>query len=177
MFFSTQNIQQKEPREIRLRRNQDTLIIVGTGVIIFELWSLLKAVFTLLLRAGDLYEMIMEESSLEARIVVVGIIVVVLLIDLILRLFVGMSAIAVGRGKKSRFVFVAAALILAFLSAWVVTAQVIGFVKGEDLSLTSQVSAVVELTSLVTLTQLINSAMAIRGIRREIMKQGKSNAA
>ena len=41
----------------------------------------------------------------------------------------------------------------------------------------SHVAAAVELTSLITLAQLINSAMAIRGIRKELKKQGKSNAA
>ena len=147
MFFSTQNKQQKEPREITLRRNQDTLIIVGTGVIIFGLWSLLKAVFTLLLNMGSMYDMIMQEDTLVGRIAASVAVVLVLLIDLGLRLFVGMSAISVGRGGKSRFVFVAIALFLAFIS---------------------HVAAAVELTSLITLTQLINSAMAIRGIRKEL---------
>ena len=131
MFFSTQNKQQKEPREITLRRNQDTLIIVGTGVIIFGLWSLLKAVFTLLLNMGSMYDMIMQEDTLVGRIAASVAVVLVLLIDLGLRLFVGMSAISVGRGGKSRFVFVAIALFLAFSSATLVTAQIRAIVTGE----------------------------------------------
>ena len=174
MFFSTQNKQQKEPREITLRRNQDTLIIVGTGVIIFGLWSLLKAVFTLLLNMGSMYDMIMQEDTLVGRIAASVAVVLVLLIDLGLRLFVGMSAISVGRGGKSRFVFVAIALFLAFSSATLVTAQIRAIVTGERVATISHVTAAVELTSLITLTQLINSAMAIRGIRKELKKQGKS---
>ena len=177
MFFSTQNKQKKEPREITLRRNQDTLIIVGTGVIIFGLWSLLKAVFTLLLNMGSMYDMIMQEDTLVGRIAASVAVVLVLLIDLGLRLFVGMSAISVGRGGKSRFVFVAIALFLAFSSATLVTAQIRAIVTGERVATISHVTAAVELTSLITLTQLINSAMAIRGIRKELKKQGKSNAA
>ena len=64
MFFSTQNKQKKEPREITLRRNQDTLVIVGTGVIIFGIWSLLKTLFALLLNIGDLYEVILKILTL-----------------------------------------------------------------------------------------------------------------
>ena len=140
MFFSTQNKQQKEPREITLRRNQDTLVIVGTGVIIFGIWSLLKTLFALLLNIGDLYEVILKEETPEGRVAIFIVVTLMLMIDLAFRVSVGLSAIAVARGKKSRFI-------------------------------------AVELTSLITLTQLINSAMAIRGIRKELKKQGKSNAA
>ena len=165
MFFSTQNKQQKEPREITLRRNQDTLVIVGTGVIIFGIWSLLKTLFALLLNIGDLYEVILKEETPEGRVAIFIVVTLMLMIDLAFRVSVGLSAIAVARGKKSRFIFVAGALILAFSSATTVTAQIKGIVTA------------VELTSLITLTQLINSAMAIRGIRKELKKQGKSNAA
>ena len=177
MFFSTQNKQQKEPREITLRRNQDTLVIVGTGVIIFGIWSLLKTLFALLLNIGDLYEVILKEETPEGRVAIFIVVTLMLMIDLAFRVSVGLSAIAVARGKKSRFIFVAGALILAFSSATTVTAQIKGIVTGEEITLISHVPAAVELTSLITLTQLINSAMAIRGIRKELKKQGKSNAA
>ena len=177
MFFSTQNKQQKEPREITLRRNQDTLVIVGTGVIIFGIWSLLKTLFALLLNIGDLYEVILKEETPEGRVAIFIVVTLMLMIDLAFRVSVGLSAIAVARGKKSRFIFVAGALILAFSSATTVTAQIKGIVTGEEITLISHVTAAVELTSLITLTQLINSAMAIRGIRKELKKQGKGNAA
>ena len=177
MFFSTQNKQQKEPREITLRRNQDTLVIVGTGVIIFGIWSLLKTLFALLLNIGDLYEVILKEETPEGRVAIFIVVTLMLMIDLAFRVSVGLSAIAVARGKKSRFIFVAGALILAFSSATLVTAQIRAIVTGERVATISHVTAAVELTSLITLTQLINSAMAIRGIRKELKKQGKSNAA
>lgn len=169
----------RESPQINLRRNQDTLIIVGTGVILFGVWSLLKTVFTLLLGMGDLYELIKKEgSSPETRIAAFIFVVLVLMLDLGLRLFVGISAIAVGRGKKSRFIFVGVALVMALSSAGILTAHIRGTVTGDDqITMLAHVSAVVELTSLVTLTQLINSAMAIRGIRRELKKQEKQNAA
>ena len=177
MGFSTQNRRKKEPGEITLRRNQDTLVIVGTGVIIFGVWSLLKTLFALLLNMGDLYELIKEEKSPEGRIVIFIAVTLVLVIDLAFRVSVGLSAIAVGRGKKSRFIFVAGALMLAFSSAATVVAQIKGIVTGAEITLISHVAAAVEFTSLITLTQLINSAMVIRGIRKELKKQGKSNAA
>lgn len=177
MVFSTQNRQQKEPGEINLRRNQDTLVIVGTGVIIFGVWSLLKTMFALLLNMGDLYELIMQEETPEGRLVIFIAVTLMLMIDLAFRVSVGLSAIAVARGKKSRFIFVAGALLLAFSSAATVTAQIRGIVTGEEITLISHVAAAVEFTSLITLTQLINSAMAIRGIRKELKKQGISNAA
>ena len=177
MVFSTQNRQQKEPGEITLRRNQDTLVIVGTGVIIFGVWSLLKTMFALLLNMGDLYELIIQEETPEGRLVIFIVVTLLLVIDLAFRVSVGLSAIAVARGEKSRFIFVAGALLLAFSSAATVTAQIKGIVTGEEITLISHVAAAVEFTSLITLTQLINSAMAIRGIRKELKKQGISNAA
>ena len=158
MLFSTQNKQQKEPREITLRRNQDTLVIVGTGVIIFGIWSLLKTLFALLLNIGDLYELILKEETPEGRVAIFIVVTLMLMIDLAFRVSVGLSAIAVA-------------------TATTVTAQIKGIVTGEEITLISHVAAAVELTSLITLTQLINSAMAIRGIRKELKKQGKSNAA
>ena len=177
MVFSTQNRQQKEPGEITLRRNQDTLVIVGTGVIIFGVWSLLKTMFALLLNMGDLYELIIQEETPEGRLVIFIVVTLLLVIDLAFRVSVGLSAIAVARGEKSRFIFVAGALLLAFSSAATVTAQIRGIVTGEEITLISHVAAAVEFTSLITLTQLINSAMAIRGIRKELKKQGIGNAA
>ena len=154
MFFSTQNKQQKEPREITLRRNQDTLVIVGTGVIIFGIWSLLKTLFALLLNIGDLYEVILKEETPEGRVAIFIVVTLMLMIDLAFRVSVGLSAIAVARGKKSRFIFVAGALILAFSSATTVTAQIKGIVTGEEITLISHVAAAVELTSLITLTAM-----------------------
>ena len=177
MVFSTQNRQQKEPGEITLRRNQDTLVIVGTGVIIFGVWSLLKTMFALLLNMGDLYELIIQEETPEGRLVIFIVVTLMLVIDLAFRVSVGLSAIAVARGEKSRFIFVAGALLLAFSSAATVTAQIKGIATGEEITLISHVAAAVEFTSLITLTQLINSAMAIRGIRKELKKQGIGNAA
>ena len=77
--------------------------------------------------------------------------------------------------KRKQIVMIA--LFLAFSSATLVTAQIRAIVTGERVATISHVTAAVELTSLITLTQLINSAMAIRGIRKELKKQGKSNAA
>ena len=113
-----------DPQQIKLRRNQNTLIIVGTGTIAFGVWSFVKTLgMTLITRPDNIsgYMSAMQSGGVEltdmsetamfwTTVVISGIL---LIIDVSARLFVGFSAISVGRGKRhSRWYIVIALLMI-----------------------------------------------------------------
>lgn len=173
MEILTKGYSKTEPLEIRLRRNEDTLNAVGTGVIFFGIWSILKTVFTYVLRVRNVFEYLdMEPASMFERVVIIFFLGVFLLFDLGFRISVGMAARTVGRGRRSRFIFVIGAFILAFFSAAYVVNGIRGYLAGNLPTTETNVGILVEFTSLITLTQLINSALAVRSIRKKLEKQG-----
>lgn len=99
-----------QPDDLKIRKCQDTLVTGGLAIIAFGVWTVLKGIvetsrmITNLL--GDIsFEELTQTEAEELRAMindktlfyfVVGIIVVFLVTELIIRLFVGLSARAVG---------------------------------------------------------------------------------
>lgn len=179
--------------EKELRRNRSTLAVVGLGVIAFGAWSVVKTVLILTLRAGDPLENseFAEGAFSEiAHIIFYAFIVLVLLLDLALRLYVGLSARKEGlRGKKSAKYIVLACL-LAAMSVYssIFTAGTIGEMskpkdaaastvedafnlrKGEGVE-DAVVSTLVEVTSTVTLIQLIVAGVRVKQLEKLAAEQ------
>ena len=99
-----------QPEKMQLRRDENTLMVVGSGVIIFGVWSVLKV---LLLETTRLPEMMAEirledlgfeelglgDLSWVVAAMAIVFILIGLLLDLSIRVFVGLSARAEGKGK------------------------------------------------------------------------------
>ena len=93
-------------RERELRRTRSTLHSLGTGVIIFGVWSILKTITLLIVTPIETY---LSGEELEAyisvpvsiRIAVYAVLLMILLmVDLIPRIYIGRNAIRIGLGKK-----------------------------------------------------------------------------
>ena len=172
-------------KERKLRQYEHILAISGVGVVAFGLWSVVKAVlYFILFPNEEVEEQILSEgfSSMEdaglsdqhALIIIIIIVLVLMNLDFLLRLYVGKSAVADGRGtRKKRFVYVvwamliAAGLIFNMVSRWIM----IG--KGEasiwsNLTDADSVSMIIDATSLLAVIELIVAAFMVRKLRREL---------
>ena len=163
----------------RLRRDRDTLAIVGLGVMAFGVWSVIRAVLLFLARIPGLREETMNMEPLERNIAVIGAVAALLLsvwIDLRLRLYIGRSARAEGlRGEhKTGYLFAAGFLALACLVMLVVMAffqfssmEAVRNAResGEGTALSS---IIVELTSLITLIDMIAASLRVKRMTREL---------
>ena len=167
---------------IRLRKHQDTLVTVGKGIIVFSLWSVAKTIGTMLLNREDLTEAFKKlmgfADAKEAAVipdelvyaVVMAVMVIALLIDLLIRLKVGRSAIREGRGirKSGFYLFLTFLLIISsfmtLLSYVMKSTQTetdlqIARAMGEELSFSA---FVIELTSFVMMIEMLLSARYVR---------------
>lgn len=152
---------------IRLRKNQNTLAVIGLGVIAFGIWSVLKGVLYTALNSGDLQN-ILEGSAERAFFwVLIGI---VLAIDLGLRLHVGLSAIAEGKGRKKGRGYIVLAFLMALISFALFALGVL-LLHGSEALGTALVSLVVEATSCILLVEMAVSAIKVRRLRKALKEQ------
>ena len=153
--------------QVRLRKNQNTLVAIGWGVIAFGIWSVIKGVLGAALNTENMTELSRQGTpALAAFWVMLGI---ALLIDLLLRMYVGRSAIREGKGEKKRWGYIVFALLMA-LTSTALTAVSVYFVARNGTESVVQLAAtmIVELTSVITLLELVFSAVKVRRLSREL---------
>ena len=173
-----------DPQQIKLRRNQNTLITVGTGTIAFGVWSFVKTLgMTLITRPDNIsgYMSAMQSGGVEitdmsetamfwTTVVISGIL---LIIDVSARLFVGFSAISVGRGKRHSRWYIVIALLMILGSVISVLMILYSFqLDTEDsvaaLSNNSAISnntfsgVIIELTSTIMLIEMLAASVRVR---------------
>ncbi|WP_022759795.1 hypothetical protein [Butyrivibrio sp. AD3002] len=109
----------KTELERRLRKYNNGLVVSGVGIIIFGIWTIIKAIEEIAFGDIDFFEFVTGGNTEIPFMkgIVTGILVLVIILILLWHLYVGGCAILVGRGKKDKkaFLFWAFfALILTF---------------------------------------------------------------
>ena len=162
-------MQDTEELKVQLRKNQDTLKIVGQGVIAFGIWSIVKTVLSSALSWSSIREQMDAPGVSDAMLVsaFVFVMAVLLAIVLLIRLYIGRAGIAEGRGQRRGGGYIVAAFLLAGVDF---TLQI--FSLAESLRLGGRplmdmaITLVVELTSCITLVEMGVSAIRVRKLRR-----------
>ena len=178
-----------DPKQIKLRKNENILAISGVAVIAFGVWTIIKSAFYLLLQPFDIEIFIPPEqlAEMEAEMgpnvdiltsgVIVGAIFFILFLDLLLRFYIGKSAYADGRARKrKRVIYVIVAIIMAVAFANGIWATVSNLFIGEPTEQSEGVeymrgvltSVLLDMTSLLALIELIVSAIQVRRLRKEL---------
>ena len=136
-------------KEIKMRRYQNLLTVSGLGVIIFGLWTVLKTILLLFLQEDMVDDL---PDGLFYRVLFFTLIGGVLLIDFLIRLFVGLSARAEGFGKKKGYGYIVVAILIAIAS---LASLVLIFFDTADRSILELiVSFIVEATSMIATVEL-----------------------
>lgn len=156
-----------------IRRRRIALIIAGRGVILFGLWTLARAILMITL-AGDSVISQYVGNGGDMADLTTGIVYICLLIiagiDVILRLFVGLSAISEGKGKKVRYVYLVLAFVMAIFAVTDFFMRAYGLYKGyyaHDYSLSHIAERIVDLTSLITTIDLIVQSFSLKKLMKE----------
>lgn len=155
--------------EVKLRRYRNLLVISGTGVIAFGVWSVVKAILFMTLTPDPLQLSEMTDvSAFElpfVKMMIYIVLAVILAVDLSLRLYIGLSARAEGNGKKKRIVYVVVAAIILLLSLWSI---ITSFHLSEyDSLLDMIVSFFVELTSAAAFFEVIYASCMVRRLQKK----------
>ncbi len=171
--------------ERELRQHQSTLAITGIVVILFSIWSVIKVLLISLSSIGidssaeaaaqedaefanEMAELgIDDDVMLRTLLIIFAVIFIVIIIDLLLRVYIGRSAIAEAGGKKKRIVYVVFAFILAGFSLYLTTTELLDedlFNSGSGI-VSTVVTMAVDVTSNITLLILAITAIRVKRIK------------
>lgn len=143
--------------------------MIGTGVMVLGIWSVVKTLMYLLL-GNQAVTGYFESTSISGIPIEMSylVLMVLLFMDLLVRLYVGLSARAEGFGAQKGNVYVVFAVLLClFHLAAIVTgigSRFRSYQSPED----AAVSFLMDLTSLITLIELVNSIFKVRWLKREL---------
>lgn len=174
---------------IKLRKSRDTLIIVGRGVILFGLWSAVKLYSLAFLRTSQTIKEIRETMPADAEpisnrlmiILLLVMITVVVIAEISIRFFVGYSAIAEARGKRSGRLYIPITYIYIMASFFtfiaIIAAMITGKASEETTEDVSLASAVIEFTNMIMLIQMVISARRVKKHRKRKRREEAGLAA
>jgi small-conductance mechanosensitive channel len=151
--------------EVKIRRLENNMITLGTGIIAFSIWALLKYALT---SFSDLSPT--ETMTAEARVVFYIIIIVFSLTDVLLHFYIGVSARSEGKGKKKTplYLVLSALIIMVYLLGIAFEIYLLFFSKNY---FTLFVTALVDVTSTIIFIEMFVYAVQLRGIRRQKRKK------
>lgn len=160
--------------EKELRRGSSTLQMLGIGVIMFAFWDLLKPSLMILL--GTSAQTSSQSSQGPVMVSTFMAIVILLILLLIflnfpLRLYMGLSAMAEGRGKPKGWAYVNLSMLtfgiqsaLYVFSLWNIFFN--GQTETENLA-----AALLETCSLATTGQLAFTAIRVKRLRKKLARK------
>lgn len=173
-----------DPKHIAIRKTQNTLIVVGSGIVLFGIWTAVKMLGSFfLLKEETIAAMRMlggegmdELSDTAVFYITLVMVMLVMLVILAIRTYVGLSAISEGRGKKSRILYIPIAVIMIIFG---IISFYTSFTTVEDLGTygafskdTTMSGLIIELTSVIMLTEMVVSAVRIKRLRKPDGKSG-----
>ena len=153
-------------QQAQLRRLQDTLAVVGGGVIAFGTWSVVKIALLFALFSEEAVHQIFRVDNNIPTLVVFAVTIFIACLDLLIRLFVGLSARAEGRGEKKGSFYLVVAGLIAVANAFSVASLAFGSTTSSSL-LDAAVTVAIDVTSLVTLILMIRCAVQLRQLSRQ----------
>lgn len=164
----------------KMRKHQTTLICSGVAVIAFGLWSILRTMMMLIFRKEYLRGLFVENGDIPLELltkIVYITVFVVLIIDLLFRLYAGMHAIREGSGRHKRITYVILSILYVVFFVSMDFYLLFGNF-GRDISADDVAGVIIDLTTQIAFIEIIRSSIALR--RYEHMRsrgEGESHAA
>ena len=168
------DILKNDPGSLRYRRESSTLVVLGTGVMAFGLWSIIKLLGTFAFRI-PLFT-VSEEKELGSVGMIFAVIVAVIIVsvDVLLRIFVGIRARREGEGKKKAgkayLVFLVLMIIVSVIS---VIVEIDAVLSAERDFFDSFANLIMELSSLVVSLEVFMAAIYVRRFRAKSKEGSK----
>ena len=169
-----------DSKQIAIRKCQSNLIIVGTGVIALAVWDAIKTVLLLVILRNETVDNIKRSAEADAEgvsntalfVVVCFFTLIVLLIVVTARLYIGRSSISEGRGGRGRRGYLFLACVSIVFSTISIFSDISIYVNDqipqEYGALSNDVSLpaiIIEVTSMIMMLEMVVSAIRIRKLR------------
>ena len=151
--------------QAKKRRIQDTLTIAGSAVVAFGIWSLAKTGLFISLVDESTLRLMFGINGISLTVTVYVLLAVLVVVDMCLRAYVGLSARGEGHGKKKSPFYLVVAAIAAIANACTLSA--IAFITSLATSpIEAMVSVVIELTAIAALALVIFSSIRLRRMNK-----------
>ena len=161
--------------ERELRRYQNLLVCVGSGIILFGLWTLVKGVMTIILYKEELQEFLLSlgtrEEELALMIELVSYFLIILCcLDLALRLAVGLSARREGRARdqKRHWAFLVFGAVLLTLTLTSLTMDLKDFNENFNSIFDGIITVAIDATSVVMIIELFVAGAKVNYLKKKI---------
>lgn len=148
----------------KIRRTQDNLYVLGTSVIVFGMWNLLKFAIYFFVSPGE----IKKETGDENYFIAVIVLWSMFFVSFLLRCFIGFSARAEGKGKRKSVFYLVLAGIIALVYCTLIAFEAAYFIAEHNHIFTSVVTLIIDVTSLVFLIELMVNSIKIRKLRKDV---------
>ena len=155
--------------EKELRRLRISLMTLGSGVFAFGVWSILKSYLYLWVNPV-VFDDIAEQEQYAVMIIFYVLFTFFMLIDLLLRAYVGMGARSMGMGKKKGLLYM---IVLSLMLAVSVLSCLFMVLGRENTRMENQsemdyfVSAFVEFCNMSVLAELLYTVVRIRKLEKQ----------
>lgn len=160
--------------ERMLRKQQSLLVDAGVGVILFGIWGIAKVNLYLGLSPVFLeaVHITVQEIEMDEKIFAAIIWIMIamwMVIEMSVRLYVGLSAIAEGKGKKKGcfYLVVAAALLTVTLSQGWTTFGPVALAKS-SIDMPLILSFCLELASVYVILELLISGVCVKRLKNKL---------
>lgn len=178
--------ERNDPNRIRLRKYENTLTVSGVAVIAFGLWSIIKSGLYFITGNVDVLSAFETESDVQgleeiigtggahvvADTIFLGVLFAFLSVDVLIRVYVGRSAVLDGRRVKRGnvlYVILACILIVPLASEFIT-----GFIPQENQAAsvsdldTVLASRLLDATSLAALLEMVFASIQVRHLRKKL---------
>lgn len=150
--------------EAKTRQTQDNLFVLGTSVIVFGLWNLIKFAIYYFVASNEIKETVGDKYYLITAIMCW----VVFFFSFALRCFIGFSARAEGKGKRKNAVYLVFAGMIALVYFCVIAFEVAYIIIRHEHIFSMIITLIIDATSLVFLVELIVNSIKIRKLRKDV---------
>ena len=176
-----------DPDDIMIRKLRDTLVSGGLAVIAFGIWTVIRSVLEISKVIGGVlngmaYEGLTDAQMQALRDMVsdkallygtIGVLIVLMVIDLVIRIYVGLSARATGLQKKKKngkerngIAWIIFGILLMIVDVYSLISSVMeaGVTVANTSILYFVIQTFVEVTSLFISTELVITGIRLRGL-------------
>ncbi len=163
--------------ERELRRYQNLLVCVGTGIIMFGFWSLIKGVMMIIFYKDDIIELMTAlgtpKEDLSWLLPFVNVMIVgVICADLVLRMIVGLSAQNEGRdrGTQGRWLYLVFGMMLTIIQVGSLVGNLTSFDESFTNFLDGIITLVIDVTSVVMMVEMFVAGARVKYLKRKIRR-------
>ena len=167
--------------ERELRKQRSNLVVSGTAVIFFGIWSVAKTILILTSASGlaEIEQEMHEQSAgrsgqfyIILSIIFYILLAIILALDLSFRLYIGLCAISDGKQTKRRRVYTVFAVIFAGISAVALIISIVtsgsGYFFNENGLLDALITLMVEMASIGAMSELAVSSIRVHRLEKRL---------